>query len=74
MNIGTHVFFQLRFSQGICPVSVDFPGGSEGKASASMQETWVQSLGGEDTLEEGLATHSSILAWKTPQMEKPGGL
>ena len=31
-----------------------------------MQETWVQSLGWEDTLEEGLATHSSILAWRIP--------
>ena len=40
----------------------------------SMQETWVWSLGGEDALEKETATHSSILAWKTPWMEKPGGL
>ena len=33
-----------------------------------MQETWVQSLSWEDPLEEGMATHSSILAWKTPWM------
>ena len=39
-----------------------------------MQETQLQSLGGEDPLEEGMATHSSILAWKTPQTEKPGRL
>ena len=39
----------------------DFPCGSEGKVSA-MQETWVQSLGWEDPLEEGTATHSSVLA------------
>ena len=32
----------------------------------AMQETWVQSLGGEDPLEEGMATHSSILAWRIP--------
>ena len=32
---------------------------------------WVQSLGGEDSLEEGMATHSSILAWRIPQTEKP---
>ena len=32
----------------------------------AMQETWVQSLGREDALEEGLATHSSILAWRIP--------
>ena len=39
-----------------------------------MQETLVQSLGGEDPLENEMATHSSILAWKIPWMEKPGGL
>ena len=35
-----------------------------------MQETWVQSLGQEDPLEKGMATHSSILAWKTPYTER----
>ena len=39
-----------------------------------MPKTWVQSLGQEDPLEEGMATHSSILAWKTPWTEKPNGL
>ena len=38
------------------------------------QETWVQSLGWEDPLEKGMATHSSILAWKIPWAEEPGGL
>ena len=38
-----------------------------------MQETWVQSLGWEDSLEKGKATHSSILAWKIPWTEEPGG-
>ena len=38
-----------------------------------MQETWVQSLGWEGPLEEGMATHSSILAWKIPWTGKPGG-
>ena len=42
-----------------------FPGGSVGKESA-VQEIWVQSLGQEDPLEEGMATHSSILAWEIP--------
>ena len=37
-------------------------------------ETWVQSLGQEDPLEEGMATHSSILAWRIPWTEEPGGL
>ena len=37
-----------------------------------MQETQVQSLGWEDSLEEGMTTHSSILAWKIPWTEEPG--
>ena len=40
----------------------------------AMQETQVLSLGREDPLEEGMATHSSILAWKIPWTEEPGGL
>ena len=40
----------------------------------AMQETQFQSLGGEDPLEKGMATHSSILAWRIPRTEKPGGL
>ena len=39
----------------------------------AMQETWVQSLGQEDPLEKGMATHFSILAWRMPWTEKPGG-
>ena len=39
-----------------------------------MRETWVQSLGREDPLEKEMATHSSILAWRIPWMEEPGGL
>ena len=35
---------------------------------------WIQSLGGEDPLEQGMATHSSILAWRIPWTEEPGGL
>ena len=40
----------------------------------AMQETWVRSLGREDPLEKGMATHSSILGWRIPWTEKPGGL
>ena len=40
----------------------------------AMRETWVQSLGWEDPLEEGMATHSSILAWRIPWTQEPGGL
>ena len=39
-----------------------------------MWETWVQSLGWEYPLQEGMATHSSILAWRIPWTEEPGGL
>ena len=44
------------------------------KPSPAVQETWVQSLDWEDSLEEGMATHSSILAWRVPRTEEPGGL
>ena len=40
----------------------------------AMQETWVRSLGWEDPLEKGMATHSSTLAWRIPWTEEPGGL
>ena len=43
------------------------------KKLPAMWETWVQSLGWEDLLEKGMATHSSILAWRIPWAEKPGG-
>ena len=44
------------------------------KKLPAMQETQVQSLGEEDTLEKGVATHSSILAWRTLWTEEPAGL
>ena len=40
----------------------------------AMRETWVQSLGREDPLEKGMATHTSILAWRIPWTEEPGRL
>ena len=40
----------------------------------AMQEPWVRSLGQEDPLEKGMATHSSILAWRIPRIEEAGGL
>ena len=43
-------------------------------AMQKTQETWVQSLGQEVALEEGMATHSHILAWRTPWTEEPGRL
>ena len=49
----------------------DFPGGS---AVTNLQEMWVRSLGWENLLEEVMATHSSILAWRIPWTEEPSGL
>ena len=40
----------------------------------AIQETWVQSLGREDPLEKGMATHASTLAWRIPWTVEPGGL
>ena len=49
-------------------------GASLVKALPAMLETRVRSLGQEDPLEEGMATHSSIVAWEIPWTEEPGGL
>ena len=46
----------------------------EVKNPSVIWEAWVPSLGQEDPLEKGMATHSSILAWRSPQAEEPGGL
>ena len=50
----------------------NFPGGSDVKHLSTMQETWVQSLGWEDSLEKEVATHSSTLALKIPWTEELG--
>ena len=58
-------------------IHLGFPDGLVGKKSACNagdQETWVRSLGREDSLEEEMAMHSSILAWEIPWTEEPGGL
>ena len=44
------------------------------KSPPATRETWVQFLGGEDPLEKEMAAHSSVLAWRIPGMEEPGGL
>ena len=54
--------------------TLGFPGGTDVKNPPAMQETWVRSLGWEDPLEEGMAAHSSILAWRIPWTEVPGEL
>ena len=56
---------------------MDFPGDSVVRnppAMQEMQETWAQALGQEDPLEEGVAAHSSILAWRIPWTEELVGL
>ena len=60
-------FWPLRFS------SLGTPGGSDGRESAAMQETRVQSLGQEDPQEKGMATHSSILAGESHEQRSMGG-
>ena len=52
----------------------DFPGGSVGEESACNEGDPVRSLGREDPLEKGMSTHSSILIWRIPWTEEPGGL
>ena len=53
---------------------MDFPGGSDGKASAYSVGDPGSILGREDPLEKEMATHSSTIAWKIPWVEEPGGL
>ena len=53
-------------------MGLGFPDGSAVKNPPVMQEVWVRSLGREDPLEEEMATHSSILAWRIPWTEEPG--
>ena len=59
-------------------ILVYFPGGGSAvknpPAMQETQETWVQSLGQEDPLEEGMTTQSNILAWRIPWTEEPDGL
>ena len=56
----------LRYLEG-------FPGAQKVKNLPAVQETWVQSLGQEDLLEKGMATHSNILAWRIPWTEELAG-
>ena len=63
------------FKWGLCHI-LCFPGGASGKEPPwpmqEMQDMWALSLDPEDPLAEGVATHSSILTWKTPRTEEPG--
>ena len=63
----------LKIRVGQKPSS-GFPDGSVGRVRLPMQETLVRSLGQEDPLEQEMATHSRILAWRIARTEEPGGL
>ena len=56
-----------------CQVGANVSWGSVVKNPPAKQETCIQSLDQEDPLEEGMTTHSSILAWRIPRIEGPGG-
>ena len=58
----------------VCVCLCGLPVSSAGKESTCNVGDWVLSLGQEDSLEKGMATHSSILAWRIPGTEEPGGL
>ena len=66
--------FRLHGGQGPPTVAQGFPVVQTVKNLPGIQETGVRSLGREDPLEKGMATHSSILTWRIPRAEKPGGL
>ena len=61
----------ICFLHFICRV---FLVGQMVKNRSAKQETWIQPLGWEDPLEEGMAAHSSVPAWRIPWAEEPGGL
>ena len=74
-SMGSHrVGHDKRLSSSSSTCLWGLPGGSEVKKPPAMQAPWVRSLGQEDTLEEEMAIHSSILAWKIPWTPEPGEL
>ena len=73
--------FKLPMTLAVCTREVgdekccrSEPNSSNNLTSLAMWETWTQSLSGEDPLKKGMATHSSILVWRIPLTEEPGGL
>ena len=69
-------YFELKAVENkqILVMILGYPDGSAVKNLSAMQDTWVRSLNWEDPLEKGMATHSSILAWRIPWTEEPGWL
>ena len=75
-GFSVHGIFQARVlgTNKLWDSRLDFPAGSDGKASAYNAGDPGSTLGWEDLLEKKMATHSNILTWKIPWTEKPGGL
>ena len=69
-----HKTQDYSYQKELLNFTLGFPGGSEVKVSACNAGDRVQSLGREDSLEKEMATHSSILAWRIPWTQEPGGL
>ena len=70
----TLAFSHIVQREGPLNGSFSMTGGSDSKDLPAIRKTWVRSLGQEDPLGKGMATHSSIPAWRIPWAEKPGGL
>ena len=75
MLLGAHCYSRhLALQNYVVPKGQAFLVAQTVKNLPAIQETWVSSLGQEDPLEKRTATHSSILAWRIPWTEEPGGL
>ena len=71
---GAPIVVGREANKGYIQDPLGFPGGSVVKNPPAMQDMWVRSLGQEDPLEKEMASPSSVLAWKIPWIEEPGGL
>ena len=69
-----HTVWNTVMRESVIKLELGFSGGSDVKETACNAGDGVQSLDWENSLEEGMATHSSTLAWRTPWTEEPGGL
>ena len=76
MTLTFHLYWDSSnvAEMGFVITHLGFPGGSAVKNTPAMWETWIRSLSWEDPLQEDMATHSSILAWRIPWTQEPGGL
>ena len=73
-GLSVNLKFSLSILVKLIQVFYKYSGGSDNEDLSSVWETWVRSLGQEDPLENGMATHSSFIAWGNPWTEDPGRL